>query len=42
MLLNDGLEPDFILDFIIKENDTRGGLKFNELMSCFKSALKNK
>lgn len=41
MLLNDGLEPDFILDFIIKENDTRGGLKFNELMSCFRSALKN-
>ena len=41
MLLNDGLETDFILDFIIKENDIRGGLKFNELMAAYKSALKN-
>ena len=36
----DGLNDDVILDFIIKENDTRGNIPFNELMSCFKSAKK--
>ena len=40
MLLADGLNDDVILDFVIKENDTRGKIPFNELMACFKSAKK--
>lgn len=40
MLLNDGLETDLILDFITIENDARGGIKFNELMAVYRSALK--
>ena len=35
MLLADGLNDDVILDFIIKENDTRGNIPFNELMVLF-------
>ena len=29
------------LDFITKENEIRGKIGFNELMSCFKSAKRN-
>lgn len=40
MLLNDGLDSQTVLDFIMAENDDRGGVKFNELMAVYRSALK--
>ena len=40
MLLNDGLDSQTVLDFIMAENDARGGVKFNELMAVYRSALK--
>lgn len=41
MLLNDGLDDQTVLDFVIAENDQRGRIPFNELMACFKSAKRN-
>lgn len=41
MLLQDGLDEQTILDFVIAENDVRGKIPFNELMACFKSAKRN-
>lgn len=40
MLLNDGLDSQTVLDFITIENESRGGVKFNELMAVYRSALK--
>ena len=40
MLLNDELDDQTVLDFITIENDSRGGVKFNELMAVYRSALK--
>lgn len=41
ILLQDGLDEQTILDFVIAENDARGKIPFNELMACFKSAKRN-
>ncbi len=40
MLLKDGLTEDEVANFIIKENDKRGGMKMREIMACLKSAIK--
>lgn len=40
MLLKDGLSQDDVANFIIKENDRRGGMKLREVMQCLKSAVK--
>lgn len=40
MLLKDGLSEDDVANFIIKENDSRDGLKLSEVMACIKSAIR--
>ena len=40
LLLRDGFSEDEVADFLIKENNSRDSIKFNELMSCIKSAIK--
>jgi hypothetical protein len=40
MLLNDGLNENDVANFILKENESRGGIPFKEVMAVIKSAIR--